>query len=313
MTNNSLKKEMPLVSICTITYNHKNYIAQAIESFLMQKTNFLFEILIHDDASTDGTTEIIKDYEKKYPSTIKAIYEEENQWIKGRRGSSVFNFPRAKGKYIAICEGDDYWTDPFKLQKQVDFLEANGEYSFVCGRFLAKNQQTGEELLFYSYDKRSDVTLKNVWDEWKVQTLTVVFRKENINIVEFRQYKYFCDMHLYYSLLKKSKGCYLPEVYGVQNVNTNGVYSHKGDIERHFFLFNARKDLWQYNKTDVALKQKVFYAVAEVFKHYHTLYDQSKKCRWYYFKEMIKTISSFNDVKHTFKILLFNNHSSKHK
>ena len=97
---------------------------QCLDGFMMQQTNFAFEVLIHDDASTDGTTEIIKEYEAKYPEIIKPIYEEENQWVKGRRGSAVFNFPRAKGKYIAMCEGDDYWTDPLKLQKQVDFLES---------------------------------------------------------------------------------------------------------------------------------------------------------------------------------------------
>lgn len=114
-----------MVSISCITYNHAPYIRQCLDGFLMQKTNFNFEVLIHDDASIDGTTEIIKEYETRYPDIIKPMYEEENQWVKGRRGSKVFNFPRAKGKYIAMCEGDDYWIDPLKLQKQVDFLENN--------------------------------------------------------------------------------------------------------------------------------------------------------------------------------------------
>lgn len=121
-----------VVSICCITYNQAPYIRQCLEGFMMQQTDFPIEVLIHDDASTDGTTEIIKEYEAKYPDIIKPIYEEENQWVKGRRGSAVFNFPRAKGKYIAMCEGDDYWTDSLKLQKQVDFLEANPEYSMAC-------------------------------------------------------------------------------------------------------------------------------------------------------------------------------------
>ena len=119
----------PLVSISCITYNHAPYIRQCLDGFVMQKTNFPFEILIHDDASDDGTSDIIREFEKAYPSVIKPLFEEENQWSKGRRGSVVFNFPRAKGKYIALCEGDDYWTDPLKLQKQVDFLEAHPEYA----------------------------------------------------------------------------------------------------------------------------------------------------------------------------------------
>ena len=107
--------EETLVSISCITYNQAHFIRQCLDGFLMQKTTFSFEVLIHDDASTDGTTEIIREYESKYPEIIKPLYEKENQWTKGRRGSAVFNYPRAKGKYIALCEGDDYWIDPLKL------------------------------------------------------------------------------------------------------------------------------------------------------------------------------------------------------
>lgn len=120
-----------MVSISCLTYNHALFIRSALDGFLKQRTSFSFEVLIHDDASTDGTDEIIREYVKKYPGVIKPLYEQENQWVKGRRGSMVFNIPRAKGKYIAYCDGDDCWTDPYKLQKQVDFLEANPEYGLV--------------------------------------------------------------------------------------------------------------------------------------------------------------------------------------
>ncbi len=119
----------PLVSICCITYNHKNYIHDAIEGFLMQKTDFPIEIIIHDDASTDGTAEIIKEYADKNPGLFVTILQTENQWSKGIKPSLTYVWPRARGKYIALCEGDDYWTDPLKLQKQVDFLEENPDYS----------------------------------------------------------------------------------------------------------------------------------------------------------------------------------------
>lgn len=119
-----------LVSISCTTYNHEKYISDAIESFLMQKTNFEFEILIHDDASTDRTSHIIRDYANKYPDIIKPIIQTENLYSKGIKGISYkFNFLRAKGKYIALCEGDDYWTDTYKLQKQVDYMENNAECS----------------------------------------------------------------------------------------------------------------------------------------------------------------------------------------
>lgn len=119
-----------LVSVNCITYNHEKYIADAIESFLMQKTSFKFEIIINDDASTDGTADIIRDYERRYPDLIKPTYQEENQYSKGISVSQI-NHKRSKGKYIALCEGDDFWTDPHKLQKQVDYLEKHPECSLV--------------------------------------------------------------------------------------------------------------------------------------------------------------------------------------
>ena len=106
----NMKDNCPLVSICCITYNHAPYIRQCLDGFMMQQTNFTFEVLIHDDASTDGTADIIREYESKYPDIIKPIYQTENQYSKGVKVSATFNFPRAKGKYIAMCEGDDYWT-----------------------------------------------------------------------------------------------------------------------------------------------------------------------------------------------------------
>jgi len=118
----------PVVSICCVTFNHKEFIKEAIEGFLLQKTTFPIEIIIHDDASTDGTTEIIRSYEKKFPLVIKPIYQKENQWSKGKRITPIA-ISRAKGKYVALCEGDDYWTDPMKLQKQVDFLNGNCDFA----------------------------------------------------------------------------------------------------------------------------------------------------------------------------------------
>ena len=117
-----------MVSIECTSYNHEDFIAEALDSMLMQQTNFAFEILIHDDASTDGTTDIIRRYEQKYPEIVKPIYQTENQYSKGVL-VELFNHERAKGKYMAICEGDDYWTDPNKLQKQVDYMEAHPECS----------------------------------------------------------------------------------------------------------------------------------------------------------------------------------------
>lgn len=134
MQNWSVKDtENPLVSVRCITYNHEPYIAQAIDGFLMQKTDFPFEVIIHDDASTDKTADIIREYEKKYPLIIKPIYQTENQYSKRNGSIAKAIDPKLKGKYIAFCEGDDYWIDPNKLQMQVAFLEKNPEFSaYYC-------------------------------------------------------------------------------------------------------------------------------------------------------------------------------------
>lgn len=120
----------PIVSISCISYNHGMFIKKALDSFLEQKTNFPFEILLHDDASTDGTADMIRAYAVRYPEIVKPVYQTENQHSKGINVSKVYNYPRAKGKYIAICEGDDYWTDPDKLQLQFDYMENHPQCSF---------------------------------------------------------------------------------------------------------------------------------------------------------------------------------------
>lgn len=117
------------VSITCITYNQVSYIEEAIKSFLMQKTNFEFEILIHDDASTDGTAEIVKSYQEKYPGKIRAVLQKENQYSKGVKIGQTFLWPIVRGKYIAMCEGDDFWTDSHKLQIQYDYMEAHPDCS----------------------------------------------------------------------------------------------------------------------------------------------------------------------------------------
>ena len=123
--------ESILVSVVCNTYNQEAYIRDALHGFVMQKTTFPFEILVHDDASTDSTAEIIREYTEKYPDFIKPILQTENQYSKKVSISKEFQFSRAQGKYIAFCEGDDYWTDPFKLQKQVDALEQHPEID-IC-------------------------------------------------------------------------------------------------------------------------------------------------------------------------------------
>ena len=176
-----------LVSISCITYNHSAYIRQCLDGMLMQQTTFDFEILIHDDCSTDGTDDIIREYASKYPQIIKPLFEEENQYQQGKPiGTVVWNLPRAKGKYIAICEGDDYWTDPLKLQKQVDFMEANPEFSLCFHKVKTLIQETGE--LKNEFIVRDMPGKSNIVDLAKgnyIHTPSVLYRKECLDVKSY--------------------------------------------------------------------------------------------------------------------------------
>lgn len=167
-----------LVSISCITYNHSAYIRQCLDGMLMQQTTFNFEILIHDDCSTDGTDDIIREYASKYPQIIKPLYEEENQYQQGKSiGTAVWNLPRAKGKYIAMCEGDDYWTDPLKLQKQVDFLESHPEYSMCFHKVNVLLEEGVSQKTIESDIHDGEWSARDIYEKWIISTCSVLYRK----------------------------------------------------------------------------------------------------------------------------------------
>ncbi len=178
-----------MISICCISYNQEKYIKTAIESFLNQNVGYSFEILIHDDASTDNTPKIIKEYEARYPNIIKAICNTENQYSKGIAINPVFNYPRARGKYIALCEGDDYFLDPEKLRKQIDYLEKHPECHLcfhnafnvdvngkVIGDFLPRNDLYKK---FYKNEDSSYSSEEMIALDF-IPTNSMVFRRDDI-------------------------------------------------------------------------------------------------------------------------------------
>ena len=140
-----------------MAYNHEKYIAQTLQSFVEQKTTFPFEIVIHDDASTDSTAQIIRQFEEKYPQLIQPIYQTENQYSKNIKVSRTYLYPRATGKYIAFCEGDDYWIDPYKLQKQVDYMEShpNCTLCFTNGQCEKNGVLSGRVLPWVNWTKKA--------------------------------------------------------------------------------------------------------------------------------------------------------------
>lgn len=227
-----------MVSISCITYNHAAYIRQALDGFLMQKTSFDFEVLIHDDASTDGTKEIIQEYQARFPSIIKPILQEENQYQKGVRGiSRNFNYPRAKGKYIALCEGDDYWTDPNKLQKQVDFLEDNPDYviSFHDAQVINEKGEITNASKMDDSKKKDYSELELISGSTFILTLSMMFR--NLDIL--RDYPQEAnkikngDNFLTTLLGMYGKGKYQPEISpAVYRQHSSGIWTKMSDEEK---------------------------------------------------------------------------------
>ena len=177
--------QVPLVSIVCTTYNHQAYIKDALEGFIKQKTNFQFEIIVHDDASTDNTAKIIREYEAKFPELFANIYQKENQYSKNTNEVEKIVIRAARGKYIALCEGDDYWTDPLKLQKQVDFLEKNQEIN-LCFHQVNYIGLNNHHLQFpqNSFEENNSqfFTYENVLEYWGINTCSIVFRKTFVEI-----------------------------------------------------------------------------------------------------------------------------------
>ncbi len=243
-----MDKSIPVVSICCATYNHVHFIRQCLDGFVMQKTDFPFEVLIHDDASTDGTQDIIREYEAKYPDIIKPIYQKENQYSKGVRVSLVYNYSRVRGKYVALCEGDDYWTDPYKLQKQVDFLENHPDYVMCSHQFNQYWQEEGRlEEIADPHFKGADYDLPNlIGGRWLTQTLTVMYRRSALNLQDYEKYGMSMDMILFYALLKQGKGYCFPDVMAVYRCHKGGVWSEVSLNKQRLMEFKARIAI--YNK-----------------------------------------------------------------
>lgn len=154
---NEKNTDKPVVSIKCITYNHEKYIVDALDGFLMQKTNFPFEIIVHDDASTDKTADIIREYEAKFPMIVKPIYEAENQYSKHDGSIARIVNAQIKGKYVAYCEGDDFWTDENKLQMQFDAMEAHPECTICFNRVKMVSEDKTEG---YAYIPRNKCVFK---------------------------------------------------------------------------------------------------------------------------------------------------------
>ena len=245
------------VSIRCFTYNHERFIRQCLEGVVMQKTDFRFEAIVHDDASTDNTAAIIREYAEKYPDIIKPIYETENQYSKHDGSLTRIMNAHTRGKYIAMCEGDDYWTDPYKLQKQVDFLESHPDYVMCSHLFDVYNErnkqlQKNDESSFTGKSYDLDTLING---EWYFQPLTVLFRFDAYDREHFASYGLSMDVILYYELLRRGgKGYCLPDVMAVCRIHDGGVWSLKSLDKQRAMEFQARLAIYRVEKSDKAAK-----------------------------------------------------------
>lgn len=245
------------VSIRCFAYNHERFIRQCLDGFVMQKTDFRFEAIVHDDASTDNTAAIIREYAEKYPDIIKPIYETENQYSKHDGSLTRIMNAHTRGKYVAICEGDDYWTDPYKLQKQVDFLESHPDYVMCSHLFDVYNErnkqlQKNDESSFTGKSYDLDTLING---EWYFQPLTVLFRFDAYDREHFASYGLSMDVILYYELLRRGgKGYCLPDVMAVYRIHDGGVWSLKSLDKQRAMEFQARLAIYRVEKSDKAAK-----------------------------------------------------------
>lgn len=275
-----------MVTIQCITYNQEQYLGDALEGIVMQKTNFRFEAIVHDDASTDGTAVVLRKYAEKYPEIIRPIYESENQYSK--RNGSVNRIMNAavRGKYIAFCEGDDYWTDPYKLQKQVDFLESHSDCTMCFHNAIEKFEYCDKKSRQFSHIENRYYQGIEFFREWIVPTASVIYRKSVLDSVLY---------HIYLKAKREGKFIYgdtiafcicarlgtvrgMSDVMSVYRRNNNGITRQKVD----YTLTQRKVTMW---KEFARIFQGEYVEVANgyVFENWysffqHSLLEERKVC-----------------------------------
>jgi glycosyltransferase involved in cell wall biosynthesis len=247
-------KDNFLVSVWMVTYNHENYIRQSIESVLSQKTTFPFEIIIGEDCSTDGTRDIIRQLELQFPDIIKPIYHEKN--VGANRNAYEYCLPKLRGKYVACLEGDDYWNDPLKLQKQVDFLINNPDVVLTFHNVDVVNEQN--EIL-----KKGQSIVEPKLYNWKdifhihVPTLSVVFRNVLNNFPSDVIKAYNADTFLFGYLSSYGNAANLGFVGATYRQNAGGIYSKNKPIENQLLVLKSRYTMLRSNCFNTAQKSEI--------------------------------------------------------
>jgi len=230
------------LSVAIITYNHEEFIEQTLKGIFNQKVNFDFEVIIGEDNSTDSTAAIIEKYKALYPSKIFVKYRKSNI---GMMSNFIDVLETCKGKYIASIEGDDYWVSDYKLQKQVDFLEANQEYVITWTDFkITKNGTILNNDFCYNLDVVT-IDYTNLFTPYSTYTLTAVYKKEALDIAVLKKLKHSKDNSLYIMLLQKGKGAFLNFVGAHYRIHQGGVYSLKSEFFKKYSSYLNLKEITQ--------------------------------------------------------------------
>ena len=261
----------PLVTIICTTFNHEGFISEALEGFLIQKTSFSFEIIVHDDASTDNTPNIIRDFAERYPLIVKPILQKENQYSNKEVNIwSDFTFPKAQGKYIALCEGDDYWIDESKLQKQVDFLENNPDYVITWTDFLTRKEtELAPNNFINTLPEVYIIDFDTLFNPYCTYTLTCVFRKDAVDPLDYKKFKHGKDNTLYSLALRNGKGVFMNFQAAAYRWHPGGVYSlQKPFFQRYSSYLNIKEIVENIPESRTKNIQKVMFSLlkASVFE-----------------------------------------------
>lgn len=245
----------PLVSINCLVYNHEPYLRECLDGFVMQKTTFPFEAIVHDDASTDRSAEIIREYAEKYPDIIKPIYEKANQYSKYDGSLNRIMDKACTAKYIAFCEGDDFWIDSTKLEKQVNFLENNPEYGMVhtnCDfiqRDGLRKKIRVQEILYSNYEKNKSSYAQAILDnkELLVRTATVLVRRSLLERAKkmdpsvFGGYYLMGDIQNWFGIAIQSKIKYFPYSTSVYRFSYHSATRGQSVKNKYRFLLSSQE------------------------------------------------------------------------
>ena len=312
------------VSVYCLTYNHEEYIGQTLEGFVSQITNFDYEVFVHDDASTDGTANIIREYEKNYPDIIHAIYQKENQYSQGKRIVANFIISKMQGEYVAVCEGDDYWSDPYKLQKQIDFLDSHPEYSACVHNTLVLELDSGERRLVNPSLESYDLDIEKVLIEGSSEyhTSSVVYPMKYARIVHseerpefFKKPKRIGDYPLAIYLTLQGKVRYLPDIMSVYRRGTPGSWTKRfSGVDKFVAMRKSIIDMLQSvdEYTDYKLHSQIRSVVEERYWEILMLSTDIKVLKEKEIKNVFHKMSFEQKIKTIIKLLFLNKYRLKH-